>query len=590
MKLIPLILSFTQYRSSSFNFILQTFCSPQISHDNHQIKQEFEGEYLAIFVLIILSFITQFLSYIMEWANLLQTMLIFLVLSFYLLLMKNKKIKILKILLTIFSASFASYSFLTSDNDQLIATPIISAMLPVINLIITRSVISSILLFFGNSCLVLCARLIILEKLQNYSVLQLEKMLNYMIFSSYSIGIILFCIIWYYLESRKTLIIDLINQQKFQVDLNKKLQTSNTNLEEAINSKHNLLLNVSHEVRNPLNVIGGSIDLALMCSPNNEVKDYLENIKGSVELLTYLMNHFLDTAKMEKQVLEIITSSIESRILIQRIWRTTKIMLIRKKLYGEIFISKNMPDIIDIDMVRVMQIIYNLVGNAVKFTPNGFVGIVCTWIENSTNITHELTEPTKEEFFRFYFEDRAKEYRRNMARTSYIPPSIAIIQEKKINAFFGKKIQIQGTKKFLQSENTIVDEPIPISTTKFFLYNTPKPKKMISYPEFFSKYHKIDFNTILENENVMTATRSREGFLKIEVLDSGCGIDPADYSSLCKKFSQVGSESNRRLGTGLGLWIIKNLCMKMDGDLVFSSVVNKGSVFIATVKCYENGQ
>ena len=69
------------------------------------------------------------------------------------------------------------------------------------------------------------------------------------------------------------------------------------------------------------------------------------------------------------------------------------------------------------------------------------------------------------------------------------------------------------------------------------------------------------------------------------MIDSGCGISIEDQKVLCKKFVQVGSDSKKRLGTGLGLWIVKEICMKMNGDLSFHSDLNTGSVFTALIEC-----
>ena len=76
-----------------------------------------------------------------------------------------------------------------------------------------------------------------------------------------------------------------------------------------------------------------------------------------------------------------------------------------------------------------------------------------------------------------------------------------------------------------------------------------------------------------------------EGFLKIEVIDSGYGIHQKDFDEIYNKYKQVNSETHKRLGTGLGLWIVKNLCTQMQGEIKTHSVINQGSVFIVLIKC-----
>ena len=63
-------------------------------------------------------------------------------------------------------------------------------------------------------------------------------------------------------------------------------------------------------------------------------------------------------------------------------------------------------------------------------------------------------------------------------------------------------------------------------------------------------------------------------------------MNDVDLSKLFQKFTQVGSNvEKKRLGTGLGLWITKNLCINMGGDIKCYSKIGKGSIFVAVIKC-----
>jgi len=79
-------------------------------------------------------------------------------------------------------------------------------------------------------------------------------------------------------------------------------------------------------------------------------------------------------------------------------------------------------------------------------------------------------------------------------------------------------------------------------------------------------------------------TIAEKGFLKIEVVDSGCGISESDIDKVFGKFSQVGDKSNRKFGCGLGLWITYQLCEKMGGGIKVFSKLGKGSTFVAVLK------
>jgi len=81
-----------------------------------------------------------------------------------------------------------------------------------------------------------------------------------------------------------------------------------------------------------------------------------------------------------------------------------------------------------------------------------------------------------------------------------------------------------------------------------------------------------------------TTVKSESGYLKIQVSDTGCGISEEDIPKLFAMFAQAknGGHSSRNKvgGTGLGLWICKQLCQKMNGDITVKSQVNKGTQFI----------
>ena len=75
--------------------------------------------------------------------------------------------------------------------------------------------------------------------------------------------------------------------------------------------------------------------------------------------------------------------------------------------------------------------------------------------------------------------------------------------------------------------------------------------------------------------------RANKGVLKVAITDTGCGMTKEQSSQLFKKFTQVTSDaSKRKLGTGLGLFIIKQLCNRMNGDVRVFSQKDKGSCFV----------
>ena len=108
----------------------------------------------------------------------------------------------------------------------------------------------------------------------------------------------------------------------------------------------------------------------------------------------------------------------------------------------------------------------------------------------------------------------------------------------------------------------------------------------MNYVKFCEGYDSMDSKTMLplKMSSKIPMNTNQRGYLKIEVIDSGCGIPSDQFKNLFQKFGQVGTGSQKRLGSGLGLWISKAICTKMQGSLEVYSEPDKGSVFIALIK------
>jgi len=74
------------------------------------------------------------------------------------------------------------------------------------------------------------------------------------------------------------------------------------------------------------------------------------------------------------------------------------------------------------------------------------------------------------------------------------------------------------------------------------------------------------------------------GIFKISVTDTGCGIPEADLGKLFQRFSQVNNDnSKKQIGSGLGLYITKELILKMDGDIRVYSRKGCGTTFMVCI-------
>jgi two-component system, sensor histidine kinase and response regulator len=143
--------------------------------------------------------------------------------------------------------------------------------------------------------------------------------------------------------------------------------------EAANRAKSDFLANVSHEVRSPMNGILGMTKLALETELTREQRDYLDAVKGSAEGLLELINDLLDFSKIEAGKLEVDVEPFDLGALIAETLRTFALRAQEKGLELVHDVPRRVPTLVIGDRQRVRQVLVNLVGNAIKFTPHGEV-------------------------------------------------------------------------------------------------------------------------------------------------------------------------------------------------------------------------
>ncbi len=156
----------------------------------------------------------------------------------------------------------------------------------------------------------------------------------------------------------------------------KELHDAKKVAEEATTAKSSFLASMSHEIRTPLNGIIGMADLALMDKDLNELQtERIQDIKQSGESLLDIINEILDISKIEADKLELENIEFSIREVLEKATRLLSVKIFQEKLEFVCEISPEMPDKLIGDPVRIRQILINLVGNAIKFTDEGMVGV-----------------------------------------------------------------------------------------------------------------------------------------------------------------------------------------------------------------------
>jgi len=321
----------------------------------------------------------------------------------------------------------------------------------------------------------------------------------------------------------------------------RELDRSKKQTESALEKQRTFIFSFSHELRNPLNSLLGNLQLVLMSAIPSETKEIIQSAKVCGELLLQLINNVLDTGKSELGSLEVSPTETKVHYLFQRIWNISTELIKRKDLQGHLKIEKKTPPLLLLDSHRIDQIMLNLIGNAIKFTSKGSINVTLKYLQSNL-ITDECFEPIP-----------------------YDPESEGVFE--KDDGLYMLKMNKAAFNKRNQHPLRPQEQPSQQSFSKDDEYYI-LPNKQRD----------------LLDVGGATIPKNSKGIIKIIVEDTGCGMTETMLSKLFQKFSQVCDDpSKRQTGTGLGLYITKEICKNMQGDIRVYSKPGVGTTFIVCI-------
>jgi signal transduction histidine kinase/DNA-binding NarL/FixJ family response regulator/PAS domain-containing protein len=144
--------------------------------------------------------------------------------------------------------------------------------------------------------------------------------------------------------------------------------------EKANTAKSEFLANMSHEIRTPMNAILGFSDILSDHIADPKLQQHLNFIRKSGRTLLTLINDILDLSKIEAGKLQLNNISIHIKSLLHEMESLFTAKCVEKRLFFKLDIAANIPEYLVLDEIRLRQVLYNLIGNALKFTHAG--GIV----------------------------------------------------------------------------------------------------------------------------------------------------------------------------------------------------------------------
>ncbi len=175
-----------------------------------------------------------------------------------------------------------------------------------------------------------------------------------------------------------------------QKETERELKSAKMHAEDANRAKSEFLANMSHEIRTPLNGIYGMLQLLMDTPFNKEQEEYIVCALEAGRSLIRLLSDILDFSKIEAGVLTTIEEDFDFRKSVKIVRENFAVQMRGRDLVLKFEIDESVPALIRGDESRILQVLFNLIGNALKFTETGEVFVEASLLVEQRRDRHRL--------------------------------------------------------------------------------------------------------------------------------------------------------------------------------------------------------
>ena len=254
---------------------------------------------------------------------------------------------------------------------------------------------------------------------------------------------------------------DIRGEKKYILDMSdrtsdrkikRKLEDAVRTAEDANRAKTIFLNNMSHDIRTPMNAIVGFTNIAMKHEPKPEVRNCLVKIAESADHLLTLINDVLDISRIESGSIKFVPTAVDITAVTDTVLSIMDGFLSNRDIKFRTNLSQPDKPYVLADAVRIREVLVNILGNAVKFTPDGGTITFETSYHPGRDSKHILVRyrvsdtgvGMSEEFVEHIFDEFSQE--ENGARTQYKGTGLGMAITKRYVDLMSGTISVESQK------------------------------------------------------------------------------------------------------------------------------------------------